>query len=146
MAKIKSHKDFKPFSAGSDSHWPTPDSEAQKNGPVEESTVAQDTNEMEGIEGPAAKRRALSTGKLNSRFFEYRDLQDRTRRKTECPSNPSNSVESTCSLSRGRSRDGRPHRGGFHHNFQVRIRNLSPIEDEPELKDDDLLPSGQSNN
>ncbi|KAF5577689.1 hypothetical protein FPANT_10292 [Fusarium pseudoanthophilum] len=137
MAKKKSHKNFKSLSTRSDSHWAKPPSKIQKANTVEESTVAQDTNEMEGIEGPPAKRRALGTGKLNARSFEYRDLQVRARQKAECPSNPGKKGQSMCIRGRGQDRDVTPHCGGFRHSFQVRIRDLSPVEDEPELKDDD---------
>ncbi|KAF5566065.1 hypothetical protein FPHYL_3978 [Fusarium phyllophilum] len=146
MAKKKSHKDFKSLPTRSDSHWARPASEAQKSKPTEESTVAQDTNEMEGIEGPATKRRALSTGKLNARSFEYRDLQDRTRRKGECPSNPEKKSQSLCIRGRRQDRNGGAHCGGSRHRFQVRIRDLSPLQDDVELKDDHVLPSGQTDN
>ncbi|KAF5631481.1 uncharacterized protein FTJAE_7884 [Fusarium tjaetaba] len=145
MAKKKSHKSFKSFATRGDSHWPTHPSETQKNKPIEASTVTQDTNEMGGIEGPAAKRRALGTGKLNARSFEYRDLQVRTRRKAECPSNPKKKGQSMCIRGRGQDRDATPHCGSFRHSFQVRIRDLSPVEDEPELKDDDPHASQNDN-
>nr|RBQ92115.1 hypothetical protein FVER53263_07625 [Fusarium verticillioides] len=137
MAKKKSHKAFRSLATRSNSHWAKPPSETQKNNPVEESTVAQDTNEMEGIEGPPTKRRALGTGKLNARSFKYRDLQDRTRRKVKCPSNPGKKSQSLCIRGRVQDRNGGPHCGGSRHGFQVRIRDLSPVEDEPELKGDD---------
>ncbi|KAG5791598.1 hypothetical protein H9Q69_009357 [Fusarium xylarioides] len=140
MAKKKSHKVFKSIATRSDSHWATPPSETRKNNPVEESTVAQDTNEMEGIEEPAAKRRALGTGKLNARSFEHRDLQDRTRRKADCPSNPGKKGQSICIRGRRQDRDVTPHCGGSRHGFQVRIRDLSPLQDDVELKDDHVLP------
>ncbi|KAF5977919.1 hypothetical protein FCOIX_6251 [Fusarium coicis] len=78
--------------------------------------------------------------------FEYRDLQVRTRRKAEYPSNPGKKSQSTCIRVRAQERDVTPHCGGFRHRFQVRIRDLSPIEDEPESKDDHVLPSGQTEN
>ncbi|KAF5578518.1 hypothetical protein FPCIR_11559 [Fusarium pseudocircinatum] len=146
MAKKKSHKAFKPLSKGTNSQWAKPPSETQKDNPVKESTVAQGTNAMEGIEGPAAKRRALGTGKLNAKSFEYRDLQDRTRRKAECSSNPGKKGRSMCIRSRGQDRDVTPHYGSFRHGFQVRIRQLSPLEDGPESKDNYLPHSGQSDN
>ncbi|KAF5553412.1 hypothetical protein FNAPI_6776 [Fusarium napiforme] len=148
MAKKKSHKNFKSLSAKrtrSDSHWAKPPSKTQKINNVEEATVAQDTNEMEGIEGPPTKRRALGTGQLNARSFEYRDLQVRTQRKTECPSNPGKKGQSMCIRGRAQDRDVTPHCGGPRHRFQVRIRDLSPVEDEPESKDDDPHSSQNDN-
>ncbi|KAG9497497.1 hypothetical protein J7337_010358 [Fusarium musae] len=145
MAKKKSHKSFKSLSTRSDSHSAKPPSKTQKNKPIEESTVGRDTNEMEGIEGPPAKRRALGTGKLNARSFEYRDLQDRTRRKAECPSNPGKKGQSMCIRGKVQDRDVAPNCGGFRHRFQVRIRDLSPVEDDPESKDDDPHSSQNDN-
>ncbi|KAF5580054.1 uncharacterized protein FSUBG_13493 [Fusarium subglutinans] len=144
MAKKKSCKDFKCLSTKSDSHWQTPPSEAQKSNPIEESRVAQDTDEMNSFEEPAAKRRALGSGKLNARSFEYRDLQIRRRRPTESQrpaeshSDSFTKVQSTCSRGRGQDRDRAPHCGGSHHGFQVRVRDLSPVEDDVEMEDDDL--------
>ncbi|KAF5247254.1 hypothetical protein FANTH_6511 [Fusarium anthophilum] len=144
MARKSSCKDFKCSSTKSDSHWQTPPSETQKSNPIEKSRVAQDTDEMNSFEEPAAKRRALGSGKLNSRSFAYRDLQIRKRRPTETQrpterrSDSCTKVQSTCSRGRGQDRDRTPHCGGSHHGFQVRIQNLSPLEDDVDMKDDDL--------
>ncbi|KAG5802237.1 hypothetical protein H9Q74_013101 [Fusarium xylarioides] len=146
MEPIKLYKDFNSPSTRSDSHWTRPASEAQKNNPVEQSTVAQDMKEMEGVEEPAAKRRALGSGKLNARSFEYRDLQERRRKKTEIPSNSSSKGQSTCISGLGQDRAVAPHCGGSYHRFQVRIQNLSPLEDDVELKEDHVLAPGQNNN
>ncbi|KAF5547755.1 hypothetical protein FMEXI_5081 [Fusarium mexicanum] len=144
MAKMKLCKDFKCLSTKSDSHWQTPPSEAQKSNPIEKSRVPRDMDEGNNFEEPAAKRRALGSGKLNARSFEYRDLQIRRRlptesqRPTESHLDSFTKVQSTCSRRRGQDRGRAPHCGGSHHGFQVRIRNLSPLEDDVEMEDHDL--------
>ncbi|KAF5639218.1 hypothetical protein F52700_4070 [Fusarium sp. NRRL 52700] len=132
MAKVK------PFSTKSDSHWKTLTPEAKKYNPVEELAVAQSMDEMKNVEEPAAKRRALSSGILNARSFEYRDLQDRRRRPTESHSDSVKKGQTACSRGRRQDRDGATQSGGSRHHFQVRIRNLSPLEDDVEMKDDDM--------
>ncbi|SCO55384.1 uncharacterized protein FFMR_12540 [Fusarium fujikuroi] len=58
------------------------ESQAQKSNPVEKSTLAQDTNEMGNVEGPATERRVLTSSKLNPRALEFRPPQDGGRRQT----------------------------------------------------------------
>ncbi|KAF5979043.1 hypothetical protein FBULB1_5889 [Fusarium bulbicola] len=52
------------------------ESDGQKNNPVEESTIAQDKNEVENVEKHATKSRVLDSSELNPRALEFRPLQD----------------------------------------------------------------------